>query len=84
MIIHTSTCEFLIESSNQTAGCVFIYSDSIEELQRLFGSSEVEYSARDNWKYMVSTCKQEFANALILMVKEINYTDFELPRLQRL
>lgn len=84
MIIQTTDCEFLIESSDQTAGCVFIYSDSIEELQRLFGSSEVEYSAKDNWRYMVSTCKQEFANALILMVKEINYTDFDLPSLQRL
>lgn len=83
MIIHTSNCEFLIESSEKPAGCVFIYSDSQEELQRLFGSSEVEYSAKDTWRYMVSTCKQEFANALILMVKEINYTDFELPKLQR-
>lgn len=84
MIIQTTNCEFLIESSDQTAGCVFIYSDSLEEIQRFFGSSEVEYSSRNQWKYMVTTCKQEFANALILMVKEINYTNFGLPSLQQL
>jgi hypothetical protein len=84
MIILTSTCEFLIESSNQTAGCVFIYSASIEELQPLFGSSEVEYSSKDNWRYMISTCKQKFSNALILLVKEIIYTDFAFPTFHRL
>ncbi len=80
MIIQTSTCEFLIESSDRVDGCVFVFSDSLEEIQRLFGSSEVEYSAKQNWKYMTCTCKQNFANALILMVKEITYLDFELSR----
>ncbi|SEG02992.1 hypothetical protein [Algoriphagus boritolerans] len=78
MIIQTSNCEFLIENSDRIDGCVFIYSDSLEEIQRFFGSSEVEYSSKDDWKYVVCTCKQNFANALILMVKEINYTEFSV------
>jgi hypothetical protein len=76
MIIQTSKCEFLIVDKERTDGCVFIYSDSLEELQRFFGSSEVQYSANGDRKFKVHTCKQDFANALILMVKEINYTNF--------
>jgi hypothetical protein len=82
MVIQTTNCEFLIECKDQATGCVCIYSDSLEEIQRFFGSSEAEYSSKENWKYMVCSCKQEFANALILMVKEINYTDFDFSRLQ--
>ncbi|HSF54455.1 MAG TPA: hypothetical protein VLA71_11915 [Algoriphagus sp.] len=83
MIIQTSICDFLIEESGKADGCVFIYSDSLEEIQRLFGSSEVEYSSRNDWKYRAFTCKQDLANALILMVKEINYRDFTDARFQQ-
>lgn len=83
MIIQTSTSDFLIEECGKTDGCVFVYSDSLEEIQRLFGSSEVEYSMREDWKFRVCTCKQDLANALILMVKEINYRDFVQERFQQ-
>lgn len=76
MIIQTSSGDFLIEESGKADGCVFVYSDSLEEIQRLFGSSEVEYSLREDWKFKVFTCKQDLANALILMVKEISYRTF--------
>lgn len=76
MIIQTSKCEFLIVENDCADGCVFIFSDSLDELQRFFGSSEVEYSSNEDRKFKVQTCKQDFANALILMVKEINYTNF--------
>ncbi|OOG76423.1 hypothetical protein [Algoriphagus sp. A40] len=83
MIIQTSICDFLIEESGKTDGCVFVYSDSLEEIQRLFGSSEVEYSLKEDWKFRVCTCKQDLANALILMVKEINYQNFEQGKFQQ-
>lgn len=82
MILTTSKCEFLIEESGKMDGYVFVYSDALEEIQRLFGSSEVESSSRDDWKYRVATCKQDLANALILMVKEVNYNDFTQARFQ--
>lgn len=83
MIIQTSICDFLIEESGKADGCVFVYSDSLEEIQRLFGSSEVEYSSRNDWKYCVCTCKQDLANTLILLVKEISYRDFTQSRFQQ-
>ena len=83
MIIKTANCEFLIQESGQSTGCIFVFSDSLEELQRLFGSSEIDYSSIQEWKYQVCTCKQDLANALILLVKEISYTDFGLSSLQQ-
>lgn len=83
MIIQTSICDFLIEESGKVDGCVFVYSDSLDEIQRLFGSSEVEYSNRNDWKYRVCICKQDLANTLILLVKEVNYSDFAQARFQQ-
>ncbi len=76
MIIQTSKCDFLIEECGRKDGCVFIYSENLEEIQRLFGSFETEYASKGDWKYRVSICKQDLANALILMVKEVNYQEF--------
>jgi hypothetical protein len=84
MIIQTSICRFLIEESGGVDGCVFVYSDSLEEMQRLFGSSEIEYATGGVAKYRVCTCKQDLANALILLVKEINYSDFGQSRFQEI
>jgi hypothetical protein len=83
MIIQTSKCDLLIEESGQTKGYVSIYSDSLEEIQRLFGSVVIEKIDRNDWKYTVCTCKQDLANALILIVKEINYSDFTQARFQQ-
>lgn len=83
MIIQTSRCDFLIEETADKPGDVFIYSDGLEETQRYFGSSEVEFVERGDWRYRVKICKQDFANALILMVKEINYRDFVHSRVQQ-
>ncbi|MFN4000129.1 hypothetical protein [Algoriphagus sp.] len=82
MIIQTSTCDFLIEDSGRVNGCISVFSDSLEEIHRLFGSSELEISDRSGWRYKVCTCKQDLANALILMVKEINYLDFHSSKFQ--
>jgi hypothetical protein len=84
MIIQTSICRFLIEESGRVDGCIFVYSDSLEEMQRLFGSLEIEYATGELGKYRVCTCKQDLANALILMVKEINYSDFSQSRFQEI
>lgn len=83
MIIQTSKCDFLIEESGGKDGCVFIFSENLEELQRFFGSSEIEYSSKSDWKFRASTCKQDLANALILMVKEVNYQNFTPARCQQ-
>lgn len=76
MVIQTSKCDFLIEECGRKDGCVFVYSDSLDEIQRFFGSLETEYSTKMDWKYRVTTCKQDLTNSLILMVKEVNYLNF--------
>lgn len=76
MRIQTTRASFLIEVSENNKGCLFIKSESNEELHRFFGSLEIESSGNPEHPFQVKACKQEFANALILMVKEIDYTTF--------
>ncbi|WP_057935696.1 hypothetical protein [Algoriphagus resistens] len=76
MIIQTSNANFLIEKSESNPGCVSISSNSQEELYRFFGSLEITYTNDPLYSYTVRACKQEFANAMILMVKEIDYSEF--------
>ncbi len=76
MIIQTSTAQFLIKNCNTNVGCVTISSDSLEELNRFFGSLQITPSSDPCFPHAVCACKQEFSNALILMVKEIDYSDF--------
>lgn len=76
MIIQTSTANFLIEKCESNQGCVSICSNSQEELVRFFGSLEISMTNDLYYAYQVCSCKQEFANAMILMVKEIDYSEF--------
>lgn len=76
MRIQTTKSSFLIEGDGDKKGCVFIKSDSNDELHRFFGSLIIEPSGSSEYPYLVKACKQEFANALILMVKEIDYSTF--------
>ncbi|WP_192349056.1 hypothetical protein [Algoriphagus sp. Y33] len=78
MIIQTSTASFLIENSQSRSGCVAIRSNSQEELYRFFGSLEIRTTDELFYSYEVLACKQEFANAMIVMVKEIDYSEFEI------
>ncbi len=82
MIIQTSKGDFLVEENGAKSGSVFIYSDGLEEIQRLFGSAEIEYSSRSDWKHRVSICKQDLVNMLVLIVKEVDYRDFTEARFQ--
>lgn len=76
MIIQTSTANFLIEKSEFTSGCITVSSNSQEELHRFFGSLEITLTNDLFYPYAIKSCKQEFANAMILMVKEIDYSEF--------
>ncbi len=82
MLIQTSTANFLIEKCEANQGCVSISSNSQEELFRFFGSLEISKTNDFYYAYQVRSCKQEFANAMILMVKEIDYSEFSEFSLQ--
>ncbi|MEP0713274.1 hypothetical protein [Algoriphagus sp.] len=76
MKIQTTTADFLIEKCEFDTGCVCIRSNSQDELFRFFGSLEINLTQDTHFTYEVRACKQEFANALIVMVKEIDYSEF--------
>ncbi|MFC5624771.1 hypothetical protein [Algoriphagus winogradskyi] len=76
MIIQTTSANFMIEKSEKKDGCVSIRSNSQDELNRFFGSLEIIVTEDLYYAYEVLSCKQEFANAMILMVKEIDYSEF--------
>ncbi|MGM0945390.1 MAG: hypothetical protein ACQEW9_09425 [Bacteroidota bacterium] len=77
MIIQTNSGSFLVESCLQKNGRIAVKSDSELEILRFFGSQEIQASNDFNFPYQVSVCKQVFSDALILMVKEIDYTKFQ-------
>lgn len=76
MIIHTTTASFLVEKCDSRNGRVLVRSNCQENLYRFFGSLEINMSSDPYYPYEVYACKQEFANAMIIMVKEIDYSDF--------
>ncbi len=57
---------------------LFIKAKEKAELSRLFDEHRIMVDEGDQLKYCVSICKQEFADTLIKMIKEIDYTDFNL------
>ena len=78
MIIQTLSAKFLIESSSDCDGCLMVYSDDAEQLQRLFGSSVHHSLNFSDMPFLTKTCKQDFAHTLILLVKEIDYSKFPI------
>ena len=76
MIIQTTSAKFMIEKSETKDGCVSIRSNSQDELNRFFGSLEITITDDLYFSFEVISCKQEFANAMIIMVKEIDYSEF--------
>lgn len=74
MVIQTSYATFLIEESQN--GGLTVYSDSDFELQRLFANSRILQAPESGWKFSAHTCRQDLANVLIHLVKEIDYQNF--------
>lgn len=81
MILQTSQAQFLFEQNQQISGAVKVFSDNKEELHRLFVNADIQPSNQTGWKYSVDSCRQELAHVLILLVKEIEPTDFLQPNL---
>ena len=48
-----------------------------DELMRIFDEKRINKSSYDGFEYFVKMCKQEFAHTLIMMIKEIDYSDFD-------
>ncbi|WP_297338211.1 hypothetical protein [Algoriphagus sp.] len=77
MIIQTNAGTFLIQNCQTKNDRIAIKSDSEVEILRFFGSTPISKTGDYNFPYQVSVCKQVFSDALILMIKEIDYMDFK-------
>jgi hypothetical protein len=73
MVIETATAKFLIEPTPKMEGLVSIYSNSSEELHRFFGSLNIHSNSNLDYPFLVRASKEDFAHALIIMVKELDY-----------
>lgn len=78
MLVQSKSAVFLIELEPGSTGCVTIKSDSELELSRLFGSLRIQHSTDFEMPFLVKACKQEYADAMLLLVKEIDYSRFSM------
>ena len=77
MVIKSLHGVFFIVTSKKDKNQLLIRSKSKSELIRIFGGKRIVQYDQGEIDYEISVCRQEFANTLIMMIKEINYDDFQ-------
>lgn len=77
MLLQISNASFLIENCEKDKSCISVKSDSQEELYRLFCSSKALEIVSGPMPFKLRVSRQEFSNSLIMLVKEIDYTNFD-------
>ncbi|EOZ98455.1 hypothetical protein A33Q_1109 [Indibacter alkaliphilus LW1] len=68
---------FLINLDRTNPDKLVVKSTLKSPLQRIFDEKRIYPLDQEKFKYAVSVCKQELAHVLIMMIKEIDYADFE-------
>lgn len=76
MIINSLYGTFAINSSEKDQDKLIVKSEMKESLMRIFDSKRIIQCEIDGSYYFVTLCKQEFAHSVIMMIKEVNYSDF--------
>ncbi len=77
MIVTSLYGTYSIVNCGKDQDQLLVRAKSKEELTRIFDGKRVLKSEGSEYEFYLSMCKQEFANALIMMVKDIDYGDFE-------
>ena len=77
MVITSLHGNFSIIASEKDQNQLFVRSHEKRELSSVFGEKRILMYEGEGFNFYVSICKQEFANTLIMMVKEVNYSDLE-------
>jgi len=75
MLIQSLHGNFSIIASGKDQDLLFIRSNEKSELSNIFGEMRVSRYDGEGLEFYVAIRKQEFTNTLIMMVKEINYSD---------
>ncbi|MFD2200705.1 hypothetical protein [Shivajiella indica] len=76
MIITSLHGTFSINSCEKDQDKLIVRSKEKDSLMRIFDSKRIIQCEIDGSSYFVTLCKQEFAHSLIMLVKEVNYSDF--------
>ncbi|MCH7400511.1 hypothetical protein ACFOUP_10450 [Belliella kenyensis] len=77
MVINSLHGTFSIVINEKDQDKLLVKAKSKAELTRIFDENRVRKCQEENFSFFVSMCKQEFAHTLIMMIKEINYLNFE-------
>lgn len=77
MIITTIHGTFSIISNEKDQDKLIIRSKEKSSLTRIFDEKRIVQCEIEGFSFCVSLCKQEFAHILIMLVKEINYSDLD-------
>lgn len=76
MVIESLHGIFTIVTNEINHDQLLVRAKNKEELMRIFDEKRICRCTEEQNDYCVQMCKQEFANTLIMMIKEINYSDF--------
>lgn len=77
MIITTIHGTFSIISNEKDQDQLIIRSKEKASLTRIFDEKRIIQCEKEGFSFCVSLCKQEFVHTLIMLVKEINYSDLD-------
>ena len=77
MLINSLQGIFSIVISETNPDKLEVRSNDKASLSRVFDNKRILERANVDFKFYVSISKQEFANTLIMMIKEIDYPDFD-------
>lgn len=77
MIISTIHGTFSIISNEKDQDKLIIRSKEKSSLTRIFDEKRIIQYEKEGFSFCVSLCKQEFVHTLIMLVKEINYSDLD-------
>lgn len=77
MIIKSIHGTFSIQVSENDHDKLIVKSNDKGSLTRIFDGKRINHCSSEDNTFYVSLCKQEFAHALILMVKEVDYVNFD-------
>jgi len=77
MIIKSIHGTFFIQVSENEQDKLIVKSKDKGSLTRIFDGKRINHCSSEDNAFYVSLCKQEFAHTLILMVKEVDYVNFD-------
>ncbi|MFD2034598.1 hypothetical protein ACFSKL_07350 [Belliella marina] len=76
MVITSLHGSFTVVINEENQDQILVRANNKEELMRIFDEKRISKCIDEQPEFCVQMCKQEFAHTLIMMIKEINYPDF--------